>query len=376
MVWLCLALSLALLAFGALTFVRIQSMALFFVSVGATEFGHMFAPVALVLAVLTPKDSPVGIATSAIAALAAVFLVSPLARAFACVSRLRRTFAHGLGVEPRRRVFHFARLFLPETSHRPFCEKIVIEGAGGPLQIDFFRAESSRPAPLILIVHGGGWMAGSVDELGGWNAWLARSGFAVASVDYRLVPTGPWPSQREDVLAAVAHLRANAASLGLDPMRIVLFGRSAGGQIASAVAAGGFDGLCGCVCLYAPFDLEFAYRHSSNDDILRSRWLLRCFLGGTPEEVPEAYRDASAYLTARKGMPPFLFFHGSRDDLVWVAQSERFSQRLGELEVSHAFLRLPWATHAFDYNMSGPGGQVVAEFLGAFLRKVCGSEQA
>lgn len=216
-------------------------------------------------------------------------------------------------------------------------------------------------------------MAGSADELGGWNSWLAAKGYAVAAVDYRLVPTDAWPAQREDVLAAVAHLRAEAPRLGIDPERIVFLGRSAGGQIASAIAATGEHGwLRGCVCLYSPFDMVFAHEHGSDDDMLRSRWLLRCFLGGTPEQEPAAYRGASAYLTVRKEAPSFLLLHGARDELVWIAQGERFAQRLAELDVPHAFLKLPWATHAFDYNMNGPGGQVATACLEAFLRRVCG----
>jgi acetyl esterase/lipase len=179
------------------------------------------------------------------------------------------------------------------------------------------------------------------------------------------------------VLAAVAHLRADAARFGIDPDRIVFIGRSAGGQIASAIAAtGAHRWLRGCVCLYSPFDMMFAYEHGSDDDMLRSRWLLRCFLGGPPEMEAAAYREASAYLHAQETAPPFLLMHGGRDELVWTLQSERFAGRLAELGVPHVLVELPWATHAFDYNMTGPGGQITAACLEAFLRKVCGSENA
>lgn len=327
------------------------------------------------LAVFAPKDSAAGIAAAAISTLAAALLISPLLRACGSAGNFRRAIEQGLGVAPRKRLIDFMTLWRPSISHRPPCERLVIEGAGGRLEIDFFRAKNANPAPLVVVVHGGGWVAGGAGELGGWNAWLAAGGYAVAAVDYRLVPTGAWPAQCEDVLVAVAHLRAVAPRLGIDSERVVFLGRSAGGQIASAIAAtGGHRWLRGCVCFYSPFDMAFAYAHGSDDDLLRSRWLLRCFLGGTPEQEPAAYHGASAYLHAEKGAPPFLLLHGGRDELVWIAQSERFSRRLTELDVPHAFLRLPWATHAFDYNRNGPGGQIAAAGLEAFLRRVCGSE--
>ena len=61
-------------------------------------------------------------------------------------------------------------------------------------------------------------------------------GYAVASIDYRLAPEFKWPAQRDDLLAAIRFLRAHAAALGIDEDRLVLLGRSAGGQIATAAA--------------------------------------------------------------------------------------------------------------------------------------------
>ena len=205
---------------------------------------------------------------------------------------------------------------------------------------------------------------------------MAR-GYAVAAVDYRLVPTGAWPAQREDVLEVAEYLRGRAEQFGVDSERVVFLGRSAGGQIASAIAAAGnLSWLRGCVCFYAPFDLVFAYEHSREDDLLRSRRLLRSFLGGAPEEHADAFRDASAFFGVTECAPLFLLFHGGRDELVWVVQSERFAERLTSLGVPNALIRLPWATHAFDYNMRGPGGQIAGACLEAFLRRACGSDEA
>jgi acetyl esterase/lipase len=359
--WLCIALALG--AMSLLAVFRATAFPIFFLAVGATEFGHLFAIAAVLLAIFAPLPA------ACILGLAAGVFLSPLIRAFLAAGNIHRTFLQGLGIELRRPPVHPAALWLPAISHGFTGERIE---RGGVPAFDFYRAKNSTPAPLIVLVHGGGWMAGNSSELAGWNSWLAARGYAVAAVEYRLAPAGIWPSQREDVMAATEYLRAHAMEFGIDPGRIVFLGRSAGGQIVSAMAANSPPWLRGCVCLYSPFDMLFAYEHSRDDDMLRSRWLMRCYLGGTPDECAEFYHDASAYLTADAKTPPFLIMHGGRDELVWVAQSRRFAQRLTELGVPNAFVELPWATHAFDYNMSGPGGQITAACLDAFLRRVCG----
>jgi len=88
--------------------------------------------------------------------------------------------------------------------------------------------------------------------------------------------------------------------------------------------------------------------------------------------LPTVVRAPSLPLFLPASAPPFLLLHGTRDDLVWVQQSRRFAKRLGELGADARFVERPWATHAFDFNMSGPGGQIAGACLDAFLRKVCG----
>src|SRR6185437_2536684 len=97
---------------------------------------------------------------------------------------------------------------------------------------------------------------------------LAGRGYAVADISYRLAPGAVWPAQRDDVLAAIAGLRGAAGRLGIDPDRIVVFGRSAGGQIAEAAAYWARDpGLRGVAAFYAPADMNFAYAFGREDDI-------------------------------------------------------------------------------------------------------------
>jgi acetyl esterase/lipase len=362
-----LVFALPLLAFSLLAIFRAPSLPLVFLAVGATELGHWFALVTFVLAILL---GILGAPLTTVALLyAAVLFLTPAIRAVRASRSLRAEITAAFGSSPP--TFRWRDLLRLSIDHRSPAERVTIAGPGGPLAFDFSSAGTT--APLVVIVHGGGWMAGDSRELAGWNAWLNARGFAVASVEYRLVPNGTWPAQRDDVLAAIDHLREKAALYGIDPDRILLLGRSAGGQIASAIAANDAPAwLRGCVCLYSPFDMNFAYEHGGEEDVLRSRWLLRCYLGGTPPQEPAHYHEASAYHTVTAGAPPFLLVHGQRDELVWIVQSQRFAARLADLAVPHALIELPWATHAFDFNLHGPGGQAFAAALSTFLDHTCG----
>jgi acetyl esterase/lipase len=224
----------------------------------------------------------------------------------------------------------------------------------------------------VIVIHGGGWDNGDRGQIPQFNDWLARGGYAVADISYRLAPGAVWPAQRDDVAAAVAFVREHAAPWGVDASRLVILGRSAGGQIAEACAYGLHDpAVRGVIALYSPADMHFAWAWGREDDPLDSPRLLRQFLGGTPDTARAAYDSASGILLAGAGSPPTLLVHGTIDTLVWNRQSERLSARLTEVKVPNLLVALPWATHALEYNLSSPSGQLTTYAVGWFLAAVC-----
>jgi acetyl esterase/lipase len=133
-------------------------------------------------------------------------------------------------------------------------------------RLDVFTAEGSEGRPVLLFVHGGGFVRGDKSVTGtpyneNVGVWACRSGMVGVTMNYRLAPEHPFPAGAEDVGTAVAWLRANVAAYGGDPDRIVLAGSSAGATHIAGYAAlselhpDGEPGIRGLVLLSGAYDL-------------------------------------------------------------------------------------------------------------------------
>jgi acetyl esterase/lipase len=376
--YVLLGLSVLLAGAASLTALKAPTVGTWKVAILAGEFGHFIVVLPVMLALWVVARGPGGGAgvfgaTLVACAVAVGFLLKPSVQARRVAAELPGRLERAFGkVEIGREAFSVAGFFATsegtvETEARVFAHG----GTGEALTLDFYRARGVAKAPCVVVVHGGGWDSGDRSQMVAFNAWLAGRGFAVAAVSYRLAPKNVWPAQRDDVRAAVAYLKSHAAELGIDAGRFVLLGRSAGGQIAEAVAYDQPDvAVRGVIALYAPADMEFAWAFTNERDVLDSKKLMRQLTGGTPETAAGNFVSASPYLSAKRGAVPTLLMHGTIDSLVWRRQSERLAEKLSAEGVPNVFVELPWATHAFDFNLRGPGGQISAFAIEWFLRAV------
>ncbi|HTE40410.1 MAG TPA: alpha/beta hydrolase, partial [Steroidobacteraceae bacterium] len=117
---------------------------------------------------------------------------------------------------------------------------IVVSSPRGyrPVTLDLYLPKASKPVPLLIFVHGGGWAGGSARsaEVIGENfpamfAEFSSKGYAVASLNYRLSSEAKFPSQIQDLNAAIRFLKSKAQTYGIDAERIVVWGASAGAHI-------------------------------------------------------------------------------------------------------------------------------------------------
>ncbi len=371
--WVLLAVGAFASALGLLTVFKAPEWIDWRLVVFVGQYCHVAAAAPLVAGVLAlclpGSHGAAAIAACVAGASGFVLLFQPCIQAWAIGRRLpgqlERQFGR-TGMEGQ--AFSFAGLLRASPGAAPRSTWTY----SGTLKLDFFPAVGQSPAPCVIVIHGGGWDDGDRDQIPQFNNWLAQSGYAVAAISYRLAPGATWPAQRDDVLAAIAFVKAHASGWGVDPSRLVVLGRSAGGQIAEASAYSAEDpAIRGVIALYAPADMRFAYKFSREDDVIKSPSLMRKFLGGTPEQAGAAYDSASGILLVGPRTPPTLQIHGTIDTLVWHKQSERLAARLSEAGVPNLLVSMPWATHALEFNLSGPSGQLSLFSIKWFLAGVC-----
>jgi acetyl esterase/lipase len=254
---------------------------------------------------------------------------------------------------------------------------------GQTLSLDVYRPPAgwTGPVPAVIVIHGGGWSSGDKGETPLASARLAGAGFAVFDIQYRLTPQPTWPGAVIDVKCAIGWVKQHAKEAGVtvDPERVTLIGRSAGGQLALLAAYAPDDPPLppGCpagdlrvesvVALYAPTDLVWSYDHPTNPNVYDSSQRLRWFLGGTPLNAGDTYAKASVINRVTPQSPRTLLIHGARDQFVHVDHVGFLRPKLAAAHVSHDALIIPYGQHGFDYVVGGLSGQIVEAVVLRFL---------
>jgi len=236
-------------------------------------------------------------------------------------------------------------------------------------RIDLYipTAPSARPRPVILWIHGGGWIGGDKAGFAGRASALAARGFASASTNYRLSGDAISPAQIHDCKAAIRFLRAIAATYNIDPLRIGVWGSSAGGHLAAHLGTSGdvadAEGTVG------PSD-EWSSRVQAAADYFGPTDFFRvegwhegpgtpesALLGFTLGDVQDHEFDpawaplvALAHLTGVTAHvspddPPFHIAHGDADTTVWPEHSELLYADLRAAGVESTLRIVPGAGH-------------------------------
>lgn len=239
-------------------------------------------------------------------------------------------------------------------------------GAGNPrqkldlvVQKDFAR----KKRPLVVFIHGGGWLSGRKEDIMDVVRLLAGTGdYAAATINYRLSQEAIWPAQIHDCKAAIRFLRAKADEYGIDPDRIGVFGLSAGGQLVSVLGTGNdeplIEGTLGkfakvssrvqCVVnFFGPTDFLTYYGSDTTMDRLSRANMISQFLGTKEEIIRENARQASAVTWVTKDDAPFFTAHGNEDTLVPISQAEKIHAALGTAKVESHLIVMKGAGHGF-----------------------------
>jgi acetyl esterase/lipase len=243
-------------------------------------------------------------------------------------------------------------------------------------KLDLYLPEKADgPLPLIVYIHGGGWMAGSKEGARQFLPFVAR-GYALAGVNYRLSQHAKYPAQIEDCKTALRWLRAHAKEYHLDPNRFGAIGDSAGGHLVALLGTTGhvkeLEGkgnldrssrVQAVVDWYGPTDLtRIGPRHAGADSAPAK------LIGGPIADNKDKAEKANPIAYITKNAAPFLILHGTRDDLVPIQQSELLHEALKKAGVESTFERLEGAGHGGPQFHTPEVRKTIAAFFDKHLK--------
>jgi triacylglycerol lipase len=268
------------------------------------------------------------------------------------------------GEAEERRKYRFEKKGAIVFRRLPDCE----------VKCDVYQPESDVALPAIIMIHGGAWRHGSKMAMMRHARRVARVGYVVVSINYRLAPKYPWPAQIDDCQYAVRWLKKNAQIYDVDPERIGVFGYSAGGHLAALLGTMGeehetlfVDGLpdedqelkefSPDVCAVAVGGAPCEFSWLDEESVVLNYWM-----GGSRKSLPEKYRRASPveYVTADDA--PFFIFHGTADMLVPVQSSVDFHETLKAQGVSSTLLTVDGAGHLATFSRAELLKQIIPFF--------------
>jgi acetyl esterase/lipase len=232
-----------------------------------------------------------------------------------------------------------------------------------PVRIISAPAEGSGPRPALLWIHGGGYVIGSAKLDDVMCARFAkRLGAVVVSVDYRLAPQHPFPAPLDDCLAAYDFVHREAASLGIDPTRVIIAGASAGGGLAAGLVLRAHDlkrpAPIFQLLVYPMIDDRTVQREVSDRDLRlwnpsSNRYGWASYLGREPGAADVPDHAAPARRVDFTGLPPAWIGVGTRD--LFHAEDVAYAERLRAAGVPVTLDIVDGAFHGFDVVVSKAG---------------------
>lgn len=249
------------------------------------------------------------------------------------------------------------------------------------LKLDLYRPKTeAKKLPVVLMVYGTLWTAGKKEDLANFAYLIASQGFAVAVPEYRLAGEAVFPAQIQDLKGAIRFLRAKERDYKLDSEKIGAFGISTGGQLAALLGTASdvpeFDGKTGydnqpsslsCVVDCSGYvDFSKMEEQLVKNNLPVRNGQARHFNDTAPEVKALGGKIAGAgniikamnpitYLDRED--PPFLIFHGDKDPVVPIQQSEAFEAALRKAGVPVNFIRMK------DHGHSPPGREELTTMI-------------
>jgi acetyl esterase/lipase len=234
----------------------------------------------------------------------------------------------------------------------------------------YISPNASKPTPILINIHGGGWKTGVKETQGGFNPFF-KAGFAVANMEYRMSGQATAPAAVEDTRCMLIYLIKNAKALNIDPNKIVIMGGSAGGHLALMGGLLGNDHRFDTNCpgvenvkvaaiidkygIMDVWDWTYGPEHKSSSPKL---WL------GDRANDDAFIKSVSPISYVTKNSPPIFIVHGNADPTVPYKQSVDLYKKLQDLGVKSQFITVEGGLHGkFDKEKNNEINAAILEFI-------------
>jgi acetyl esterase len=253
------------------------------------------------------------------------------------------------------------------------------DAGGVPVRV--YRPSPDGDLPVLVVLHGGGWVIGTAEQFDLIARQLANaSGAVVVSVDYRLAPEHPFPAPLDDCWGALEWVAAHAAEIGGDTSRIAVGGDSAGGNLAAVCAlrardAGG-PALALQVLVYPVCDCNFeteSYAANGVGHLLETEemhWFFDCYTGGVADSAD--WQISPLRTPDLRGVAPAVMVTAEYDPL--CSEGEAYAQRLRDEGVAVEHRRYDGMIHGFfGLPAAFDASRDAMEFVATALRRAFGT---
>lgn len=235
---------------------------------------------------------------------------------------------------------------------------------GRKLYLDAFYNKSQKLQPAVVIIHGGGWKSGNKSDMTDFAKKITSNGYACFNIEFRLSLEAKYPAAIFDVKDAIEYVKTNASKFNVDATKIAVLGCSSGGQMSSLIGTTNGNSnfeendsnskTNSDVQAIIDIDGILAFKHpESQEGKIAAEWL-----GGTYEEKPLVWQQASPLTHVNSKTPPILFinsqfprFHAGRDDMIAILNQNGIYSEVQNIQNSpHSFWFFdPWIEETIEY---------------------------
>lgn len=218
--------------------------------------------------------------------------------------------------------------------------------------------KTGEPSPIIIFIHGGGWMSGGKKIIEPGVLRQVKRGYSVASISYSFTPWKKWPTQAHEIKAAVRWLRANAKAYNLDSEKILVWGVSAGAHLVNILGCSNtsteLEGnlepknisseVQGVVSWYGFSD--FSQMGKNGFIAFLTNIATSLLVGERIKKNTEKAKRANPINYINQNTAPFFIMHGAKDTIVNIHQSELLHAALQQQGIQSTYTRIPNYFHA------------------------------